>query len=287
MPVVEQISLPFGLPPVALIAIVAVAFLLATTLGKRRRSGNRQEGYAAFLASTSDWASTTEPCGLGVDDLEVLPFTPSGVGERGVEFGVEGPLPVEVGSRSATVPAATFVWWRQERGDHATGSTSRLTDRRDVVGVARLPVGSRGWFQVEPQNMIRRRMAGTRLSTDQPVGSEAFQHAFAVTGPDSEAAAVLFDPAFQQFLLERFVGRTILFSQDLLVLPADPDQRDDALVGPAALLAGVREDLRILVSGIPAAYWELPDRDPVSLRAQRDGGPGAGSDGGSDAGTSG
>lgn len=293
MPMVEQISLPFGLPPVALIGVLALAVVILSAVTKRRRTGNRQEGYEAFLASMSDWEATTEPCGLRVDQLEILPFTPSGVGERGVEFGVGGALPVELGARPASVPAATFVWWRQEYRDDTEGSVAplgdrrehRLADHRDVIGVARLPAGSPRWILVEPQNMIRRRMAGTSLSTDRPVGSEAFQHAFAVTGPDEEGPDVLFDPAFQQLLLDRFPGRSILFSQDLLLLPADPDRRDDAISGPAALLAGVREDLRILISGIPAAYWELPGRDPASLRAQADR---AQEDGGSSkAGTSG
>lgn len=253
MPVPDPVTLPFGLSPPLAIAIVAGILILVGIWSKRRRAAERGRAYEVAGAEAGDWEPTIEPLGLTTADLEVYPFTTAGSGERGVEFGLEGQLDVQRADGVTTVPAATFVWHHQTYGTGETRST-RPTDHRTVVGLARLPVAAPEHVLIEPQNAIRRRLG---LSTGEVrLGSEAFQRSFVVTTRDAATAQLLIDPAFEQLLLDRFAGRTIMVSLDRLVLPADPDTRDPQTPGPPGLFPGLRDDLTALVDAIPAAYWQ-------------------------------
>lgn len=234
---------------VAVLLLAVVVFLLY-----RRHRRLLDEAHARFLGRDR-LAPTTAPCGRGPTELARLWACPEGDRRNGLEFGVTGPVELEIGGDTVAAECASFVWWWEERRQSTDAKGNRTTSyarRSRIVGMLRVPY----WLPsvtIGPEDLVTRLGVGGR--GDFQVESEEFNRRFEVRAHEGELTVRLLDPGFQRFLLELFEGRQIELDGDVLVVAGDPAGTDPELYGDVAELPGARRDVQLLASRIPGSFW--------------------------------
>jgi hypothetical protein len=253
-----------ALVPVLLV-IAVIGGIVGSFVYAHRRKRAKEASLEQLLARHPGWMRVHTPCGLTSQALQDrTAATPRGDRRCGVRWGIGGPLTLPVGGQDTTCEASFFQWFSEERhtSRSSNGSTTtRYREVRETVGLVRLPVtcppvriGSESLFG---------RMGLTRGG--EQVESSEFNRRFRVDGQDRTLTVQLLDANLQQELLERFQGRSIDLTADLLVLGGRPDHRDDSLRGVVGEFPAVRQDLERLIRQVPAQFWraigaDRPDR---------------------------
>lgn len=178
---------------VAVLLLAVVVFLLY-----RRHRRLLDEAHARFLGRDR-LAPTTAPCGRGPTELARLWACPEGDRRNGLEFGVTGPVELEIGGDTVAAECASFVWWWEERRQSTDAKGNRTTSyarRSRIVGMLRVPY----WLPsvtIGPEDLVTRLGVGGR--GDFQVESEEFNRRFEVRAREGELTVRLLDPGFQRF----------------------------------------------------------------------------------------
>lgn len=248
-----------GVVLVILAAVIVVGLIAWAMHAYRQRL---EQSLASWLAREPSLSPTATPVGLAPAQFaDGFHGCPRGDRRYGLRWGVEGPLHARVGGRATTVPCAVFEWWWEERRQHNDGkgnTTTSYVTRRVPVAAARLPAAVPDHVHIGPETVFGR--LGVSRG-DHQLESDAFNRRFRVLAQDRMLTVQLLDAGLQELLLARYGGRTVELLGDLLVVAGDPDARDDSLVGPLRQLPPARDDVAVLLAGIPAQFWRAIGAD--------------------------
>ena len=220
-----------------------------------------REAFRKLLARNPAWLRTATPCGYPTSML-VNRFAPTPRGDRryGIRYGIEGPLQVQIAGEDVTCTASCFEWWyerrRRRRGRHGHGVT--YDKQRELAIAVKLPTPAPRAVRIGPESVLGR--IGLTRGGEQLESSE-FNRRFRVESDDPTLTVQLLDAQLQHDLVERFSGRSIEISDDLLVIGGRPDHRDDSLAGVIGYLPAVQMDARTLLARIPDQFWRTIGAD--------------------------
>lgn len=225
-------------------------------LYQHRRKQALAASVRRLLSRMPGWQHTNRPCGITRQALaDRTAATPRGDRRFGIRHGIGGPLSLAVDGRPTECEAAFFEWFSEQRstsrGSNGTTNTS-YRERREVVGIVRLPVATASAVRIDAESLLGR--FGITREGEQVESSE-FNRRFRVEGEDRVLTVQFLDANLQQVLLESFQGRSIDLDRDVLVLGGSPNHRDDSLTGVVGDFPAVRQDMERLVAHIPAQFW--------------------------------
>ena len=229
---------------------------------------NRREVRDGFeqLVARDDWQVRDEPLGLTSAALASTATCPAGDRDHAPRMAAQCERRLTLGVRRLAVNVAVFQWWWESRSGGSDGTAS-YADRTRVVGAMSLPA-ARPFPRVvvRPEGVAARAGIGGR--DDMQVESEAFNRAFRIEVDEADRPLVvrLFDPAFQQLLLERCRGRHFELVGRTVLLGGDPDEHDGVHAGPAGHYDRVVDDLLAVVDGIPDGFWRSLDAEADGTR---------------------
>lgn len=248
----------------ALILALGIVLIVGTFVYQYRRKRQKQESLTRLLQRAPSWQRTNQPCGISARALAGRSAaTPRGDRRYGVRYGIGGPLTLAIGGRDTECDASFFQWFSEERHTSRSSNgntTTSYKQRREVVGMVRLPVTSPSEVRIRSESLFGR--IGLTRGGDQVESSE-FNRRFRVEGGERAMTVQLLDANLQQVLLERFQGRTIDLASDVLILGGSPDHRDGSLTGVIGEYPAVREDLERLVAQIPPQFWRAIGADRI------------------------
>jgi hypothetical protein len=246
----------------SLMVLVPVAIGLAVVgslLYDHRRKRRKREALGRLVHRDPSLMLTVTPCGWDPDEM-ALAFTscPRGDRHRGVRYGVEGQVDVEVAGQEHRPTCAAFQWFWEERRTQRTGTGPRVSnrtryeERKATIAMIELPVPVLRKVVIEPENVLGR-VGVTRGGV--LVESDAFNRRFRVESRDRNLAVQLLDAGMQELLINSFGGRTIELHQGFLLVRGTPSHRDDSLTGIVGELPAVRQDVQRLLRAIPPQFW--------------------------------
>lgn len=233
------------------IVLVVMASALGFGLWHRHRS---REGFRSLVGSDT-WREAADPVGLSDRFLESTRTCPAGDRRRGCEYVAEREIDLGVDGRTVTVTLGAFQWWWETRSRDKDGRTTYTRHRR-VVGAVRLPItGVFPPVAIGEEGMFAKMGLGGR--GDMQLESEEFNRRFQVQVAEQDQPIVvrLLDAAFQQTLLDRFVGREVELTHDVVLVGGDPDGHDGVHYGPAGEYERLTDDLATVVGAIPDGFW--------------------------------
>jgi hypothetical protein len=246
----------------SLLVLIPVAIgiaLVGSLLYDHRRKRRKREALGRLVHRDPSLMLTVTPGGWDADAM-ALAFSscPRGDRHRGIRYGVEGRVDLEVDGREHRPTCAAFQWFWEERRTQRTGSgpgastRSRYEERKATIAMIELPVPVLRKVVIEPENVLGR-VGVTRGGV--LVESDAFNRRFRVECRERNLAVQLLDAGMQELLINAFAGRTIELHQGVLLLRGSPSHRDDSLTGIVGELPAVRQDVQRLLRAIPPQFW--------------------------------
>jgi hypothetical protein len=244
-----------------LLLVLGVAAIIGWFVYAHRRKRAKEESIVRLCARDPGWMRVNQPCGLSTSALAGRSAaTPEGDRRYGVRWGVGGPMSLSIAGTDRWCDASFFQWFSEERSTSRSSNghtTTTYREHRQTVAMVRLPVPSPR-VRIGSESLFGR--LGLTRGGDQVESSE-FNRRFRVDGDDRTLTVQLLDANLQQELLERFEGRTIDLTADLLVLGGTPRHRDDSLRGVVGEFPAARQDLERLVRQIPPQFWRAIGAD--------------------------
>lgn len=222
------------------------------------RNRKKREDLERLIARDPRLQRTVIPCGLRPDQLAWwCQGLPKGDRNLGLEFGVEGPMNVDLGPGlpQETTVAAFRYWYEtrhRNRNPKSGVRTTTYTKQHVPAAVVALPVTLDRRVMITPESVLGR--AGLTRGGHQVESSE-FNRRFRVEAMDQELSLYLLDAGFQQLLVESYTGRTIELFGELLLVAGQPSHRDESLTGVIGELPAMRQDAHRILQAIPAAFW--------------------------------
>ncbi len=245
--------------PVAL-ALLVVALAVAGGVAWWRQH-KVKESFQQLLRRDPSWRQTATPCGYPTS-LLANRFAPTPRGDRryGTRYGIEGPFEVRIAGREVTCTASCFEWWYEQRRRRSSrhGHRRSYDKRRELAIAVRLPAPVPRAIRVGPESVLGR--VGLTRAGEQLESSE-FNRRFRVEGDDPSLTVQLLDARLQHDLVERFAGRSLEISDDLLVIGGRPDHRDGSLTGVIGYLPALQLDARTVLGRIPDQFWRAVGAD--------------------------
>jgi hypothetical protein len=270
-------AVPEGVPRHAVLALIGatdgtvglmVAFAVAAggfAVYRYLRRRRKRDDLHRLLERDPRIRRTVIPCGLRPDQIAWwCRGLPAGDRNQGLEYGVEGPMEVDLGPEPPReVTVAAFQWWYEERRRNRNSSTitttTSYTKRRLPATLVKLPVHVDHRILIRPESVLGR--VGLTRGGRQVESSE-FNRRFRVEARQEQLSVYLLDPGFQQLLVEHFEGRTIEIFGELLLVAGSPNHRDDSLTGVIGELPAMRQDALRILRAIPAAFWRrIPSQE--------------------------
>jgi hypothetical protein len=234
------------------IAIVLVVLVAAggAFLLERQRRRRKEQDLARLLRRDPRMTPTGRPCGIEPHRLpDLVGCLPRGDRRSGIEYGVEGPLAVEVTGYDHEVVCAALRWWWEER--RRSNKRVHYVRRSTGVVLARVP-----WHLPVPISVTGESVLGRLGLTrgGRQLESSEFNRRFRVTGGDDRLTLMLLDADMQRLLLEEFAGRDLEIVEDLVVLAGSPSHRDETLTGFVGELPALRQDMQRVLAAVPAQF---------------------------------
>ena len=260
-PLLSSIAPGAGALGPVLVGLLGVAAVVGWFVHAHRRKRAKEDSLVRLLARHAGWMRVNQPCGLHATALaDRSAATPEGDRRCGVRFGIGGPLTLVIGGHDTVCEASFFQWFSEERSTSRSSNgttTTTYREQRETVGMVRLPVPS-PTVRIGSESLFGR--LGLTRGGEQVESSE-FNRRFRVDGQDRTLTVQLLDANLQQELLERFEGRTIDLTGDLLILGGRPRHRDDSLTGVVGEFPAVRQDLERLITQVPPQFWRAIGAD--------------------------
>ena len=245
--------------PVAITLLIAA--LVVGGLVAWWRNHKVKESFQKLLQRDPSWRRTATPCGYQTS-LLANRFAPTPRGDRryGIRYGIEGPLEVQIAGSDVTCTASCFEWWYERRRRRSSRHGHRVSyeKQRELAVAVRLPAPVPRAIRIGPESVLGR--VGLTSAGEQLESSE-FNRRFRVEGDDPALTVQLLDAQLQHDLVERFAGRSLEISDDLLVIGGRPDHRDDSLTGVIGYLPALQLDARTVLGRIPDQFWRAIGAD--------------------------
>lgn len=252
------LGLVFGTDLVGVLIALGVLVFAGYSLYEFLRRRRKREDLEKLVARDPRLSRTVIPCGLRPDQLAWwCRALETGDRNYGAEYGVEGPLQVDLGEgQPDELTVAAFRWWwevESRNRNRKTGTVSRSYSKRYLpAALVKLPLYLDRRVLIRPESALGR--VGITRGGRQVESSE-FNRRFRVESSDDQLVLFLLDANFQQLLVERFEGRTIELFGELLLVGGSPSHRDDTLTGVIGELPAMRQDAHRILRDIPAAFW--------------------------------
>ena len=247
--------------PLGIVAIVVIGILAIRGSIKGRQ---RLEATYAQVCRDHGLAPTDTPLGATDAWLTQFDLLPRGDRDCSAVWGMEGPVDLTLAGDRVPARCAAFEWWWEDKqtSRDANGHTKTTWKRRSVLAaLVRLPESYLlPRVRLEDEGLFARLGLGGR--GDFQVESEEFNKRYDVRVRDDQTAIRLFDPGFQQQMLDTFAGTAFELAGDLALVVVD---------GPAAgwTLTGL-ETRRGGPGGLAGLFSRQGDRietDPSIVQA--------------------
>lgn len=248
----------FGTDLVGVLIVLGVLAFAGFGIYEFLRRRKKREDLEKLVARDPRLSRTVIPCGLRPDQLAWwCRALETGARNYGAEFGVEGPLRVDLGeSHPDELTVAAFRWWwevESRNRNSRSGTVTRSYSKRYLpVALVKLPLHLERRIMIRPESALGR--VGLTRGGRQVESSE-FNRRFRVESNDDQLVLYLLDANLQQLLVEQFEGRTIELFGELLLVGGSPTHRDDSLTGVIGELPAMRQDAHRILREIPAAFW--------------------------------
>ena len=242
------------------VALIVLGVIAAGGYGiyEYLRKRRKREDLQKLVARDPRLSRTVIPCGMRPDQLAWwCRALQTGDRNYGTEYGVEGPLGVDLGpGLPDELNVAAFRWWwetESRKRNRRSGTMTRTYSKSYFpVALVKLPLHLPRRVLIRPESTLGR--VGLARGGRQ-VESAEFNRRFRVESNDEQLVLYLLDANFQQLLVENFEGRTIELFGELLLVGGSPDHRDDSLTGVIGDLPAMRQDAHRILREIPAAFW--------------------------------